>query len=81
MPIVREEIKEKITEKYGKEITERVGNIQRCYSSQYSFEYVADFIREWERITAKLKNMYGNKLADIAIVPANYSSAVYMGDE
>jgi hypothetical protein len=81
MPIVREEIKEIITERYGAEMAERVGKIQRCYSSQYSFKYVAEFIQEWDRITAKLKDMYGDKLEDIVIVPSNYSSAVYMGDE
>ena len=81
MPIVREEIKEMLTERYGADMAERAGKIQRCNSSQYSFKYVAEFITEWERITAQLKHTYGTNLAKVAIVPVNYSSAVYMGDE
>lgn len=70
MVITRKETRESLEESYGKETVKQVERIS-ARGGQYSFKYLCEFVLEWNRITSKLKKMYGKKLADITFAPTS----------
>lgn len=73
MKQINPEIREQLMLKYDKKTIETVEKMDSARTIQYNFSQLCDFVQEWNRITEKLKKMYGEKLADIVITPvSNY---------
>ncbi len=67
--VIRKEIMEQLVVDYGEDTVKHVERMTTANQQYYGYRKLCIFVREWNRITTKLKKMYGKKLADIVITP------------
>lgn len=66
MSVIRSGIREALLQMYGEEV---VSSVEKMNVNCKSLKYLCEFASQWYYITNKLKMMYGEKLANVTLVP------------